>query len=70
MRYLVVIEKTQSGYSSYSPDLEGCIVAGQTKEEVEERMQEAIQFHLEGLREEGCTIPSPKSYSKYVEVAA
>lgn len=70
MKYLVVVEKTEAGYSSYSPDLEGCIVAGKTKEEVENLMQEAIQFHLEGLREEGYAIPDPNSYSKYVEVAA
>jgi predicted RNase H-like HicB family nuclease len=69
-KYLVVIEETSTGYSAYSPDLEGCVSTGQTREEVEKNMQEAIEFHLEGLRLEGLRVPQPHSYSTYVEVRA
>ncbi len=69
-KYLVVIEQTNTGYSAYSPDLEGCIATGPSREEVEKNMQEAIEFHLEGLRLEGFRVPQPHSYSTYVEVSA
>jgi predicted RNase H-like HicB family nuclease len=52
-KYLVVIEETGTGYSAYSPDLDGCIATGQTREEVEREMQEAIEFHLEGMARNG-----------------
>lgn len=70
MKYLVVIEKCETGYSAYSPDLPGCAATGATPEETERNMQEAIQFHLDGLRKEGFQIPEPTSRSSYVEVAA
>jgi len=70
MRYLIVIEETSTGYSAYSPDLEGCVAAGTTREEVEQAMTQAIEFHLEGLKEEGYPIPPSHSYSTYVEVSA
>jgi predicted RNase H-like HicB family nuclease len=69
-RYLVVIEETSTGYSAYSPDLEGCVSTGRTREEVEKNMQEAIEFHLEGLRLEGLEVPAPHTYSAYIEVPA
>ncbi len=53
MSYLIVIEKTETGYSAYSPDIPGCVSTGKSREEVEKSMQEAIEFHLDGLREEG-----------------
>ena len=56
-KFLVIIEKTGTGFSSYSPDLDGCVATGRTKKEVEKNMYEAIQFHLEGLKEEGLNIP-------------
>ena len=68
MRYLIVIEKTATGFSAYSPDLPGCIATGDTRAEVEEAMHEAIAFHLDGLREDGQQAPSPSSYSTYVDV--
>ena len=68
MKYLIVIEKTNTGYSAYSPDLLGCVSTGATLQEVEQNMHEAIAFHLEGLREEGFPIPQPTSASSYVEV--
>ena len=69
-KYLVVIEETSTGYSTYSPDLEGCVSTGQTREEVEKNMQEAIEFHLEGSRLEGLRVPRPRTYCTYVEVRA
>ncbi|MCI0490312.1 MAG: type II toxin-antitoxin system HicB family antitoxin [Blastocatellia bacterium] len=68
MKYLVIIEKTNTGYSAYSPDLPGCVSTGATRGEVEENMREAMEFHLEGLREEGYELPEPGSYSAYVEI--
>jgi len=70
MRYLIVIEKTGTGYSAYSPDLEGCAATGTTRDEVERSMREAIEFHLDGLRREGRPVPSPHAYSTYVDVPA
>jgi predicted RNase H-like HicB family nuclease len=67
-RYLIVIEQTTTGYSSYSPDLDGCVATGKTREEVESQMREAIAFHLEGLSRSGEVIPEPHSFSSYVEV--
>jgi predicted RNase H-like HicB family nuclease len=70
MRYLIIIEKTRTGYSAYSPDLEGCVTTGATREDVERNMREAIEFHLDGLRREGYEVPQPRSESAYVEVFA
>lgn len=70
MKYLIVIEPTNTGFSAYSPDLPGCISTGRTREEVEQNMHDAIEFHLEGLREDGYEVPEPHSASAYVEVAA
>ena len=61
--YLIVIERTNTEYSAYSPDLEGCVATGRTEEEVVRNMREAIEFHLEGLRLEKYRIPEPRSYS-------
>ena len=67
MKYLTVIEKTNTGYSAYSPDLDGCVSTGSTIEEVTLNMEEAIKFHLEGLKLEGYEIPEPKTTSTYIE---
>ncbi len=69
MRYAIVIEKAQNNYSAYVPDLPGCVATGKTVEEIEREIQEAIAFHLEGLREEGLPIPESTSLCDYVEVA-
>lgn len=69
-RYLVVVERTQTGYSAYSPDLPGCISTGRTREEIEANMREAVVFHVEGLQREGYPVPEPRSEFTYVEVAA
>lgn len=70
MRYLVVVEKGPTSFGAYVPDLPGCIAVGETREEVLASIQEAIEFHLEGLREDGEPIPAPTSTSEVVEVAA
>ena len=69
-KYLIVIKETSTGYSAYSPDLDGCVSTGQTREEVERNMQEAIAFHLDGLRLEGMDVPDPHASSTYIEVPA
>lgn len=69
-KYLFLVEKTATGYSAYSPDLPGCASTGHTREEVEANMREAIQFHIDGLKQEGYEIPEPTTYSSYVDVAA
>jgi predicted RNase H-like HicB family nuclease len=70
MRYLVVVEATSTGYSAYSPDLDGCVATGISREQVERRMREAIDFHVEGLRQEGYEVPEPRSTATYVDTAA
>ena len=68
MRYLVIVEKAETNFAAYSPDLTGCVATGQTIEEVEQNMREAIEFHLEGMRLHGESIPQPTALSDYVEV--
>ena len=68
MQYMVVIEKGENSYGAFVPDILGCIAVGETENEVLELIQEAIQFHLEDLKAEGYTIPSPSSQSRFIEV--
>jgi predicted RNase H-like HicB family nuclease len=70
MRYAIVIENAGSNFSAYVPDLPGCIATGATVEEVEREIREAIEFHIEGLREDGTPVPLPSSAVGYVEIAA
>ncbi len=70
MRYAIVIEKAAGNFSAYVPDLPGCIATGNSIEEVVKEIKEAIDFHLEGMREDGITPPVPQSHVEYVEVAA
>ena len=70
MRYAIVIEKAESNYSAYVPDLPGCVATGATVEEIESQIREAIAFHLDGMREDGIAIPQPASRVDYVEIAA
>jgi len=69
-KYLIVIERTDSGYSTYSPDLPGCVSTGTSREEAERNMREAIEFHVDGLRQEGYSVPEPQASSSYVELPA
>ncbi len=67
MCYAILIEKTPNNYSAYAPDLLGCAATGATLAEVQHQIKEAIEFHLEGLREEGLPIPEPTTLCEYVE---
>jgi predicted RNase H-like HicB family nuclease len=67
-RYAIVIEKAPSNYSAYVPDLPGCVATGPTVEETESLLREAIELHLEGMREDGLPVPLPTSVVEYVQV--
>ncbi len=69
MKYLVIFERTATGFSVFSPDLPGCVSSGSTRDEAEANMREAIEFHLDGLRTEGETLPKPSTDSTYLEVS-
>lgn len=69
-RYLIVLERTATGFSAYAPDLPGCIATGRTRAETETAMREAIVFHLEGLRDGGETAPEPASEAAFAEIPA
>ncbi len=68
MRYAVVIQKAANNYSAYVPDLPGCVATGKTRTEAARQIQEAIAFHLEGLREDGIPIPEAQTSTESVEV--
>lgn len=70
MRYAIVIEPADGNFSAYVPDLPGCVATGATVAETERQIREAIAFHLEGLQQDGLTIPPPQSQVEYVEIAA
>ena len=70
MRYAVVIEKGEGNHAVYVPDLPGCVATGATVKEAEREIQQAIRFHLEGLRADGLPVPEPSSRVEYVEVPA
>ena len=70
MRYAIVIEQAEGNYSAFVPDLPGCVATGNTLPEIEQKIREAIAFHLDGLREDGLEIPKALSTVEYVEVAA
>ena len=70
MRYLVVVEQGPTSFGAYVPDLPGCVAAGETREEALQLIREAIEFHIEGLRQEGQLVPPPSSTSAVVDVAA
>jgi predicted RNase H-like HicB family nuclease len=68
VKYLVIVEGKHGSYSAYSPDLPGCVAAGETGKKTPKLMREAMTFHLEGLQEDGQPIPSPASTAEYVAV--
>jgi len=67
MRYGIVIEKGESSYGAYIPDLPGCVAVAETLEEVEALIREAVQLHLDGLREDGLPIPEPSSIFEFID---
>mgnify|MGYP001558487862 FL=1 len=70
MKYAVIYEKTATGYSAYAPDLPGCIAAGRTLRETEKLIGDAIDMHLQAMREDGDTIPEPTTLADYIITAA
>lgn len=68
MKYLVVIEKAGKNYSAYIPDVPGCVATGKTPEAVKRAIQEALEFHLEGLAEDGQKAPNPEAQGEYIAV--
>jgi predicted RNase H-like HicB family nuclease len=70
MNYVVIVEKGETSYGAYVPDLPGCVAVGETRQEAMRLIREAIEFHLEGLREDGLPVPPPTSSIELVTVAA
>lgn len=68
--YLVIYEHTQNNWSAYSPDVPGCMATGKTREEAERNYREALEFHIEGLKNEGLPVPEPASETGRVTIAA
>ena len=67
MRYAVVIERAEQNFAAYVPDLPGCVSTGETLAEVEKSIREAMQFHIEGLTEDGVPVPEPSAVCEYIE---
>ncbi|MEK6777879.1 MAG: type II toxin-antitoxin system HicB family antitoxin [bacterium] len=70
MKYMVIIEKGEKDYGAYVPDLPGCVAAAATRDQVIKLIKEAIELHIEGLREAGQPVPQPSSVSEFVDVNA
>jgi predicted RNase H-like HicB family nuclease len=70
MKYAVVIEQGENSFGAHVPDLPGCVAVAETRDEVLKLIEEAIEFHIEGLREDGLPIPPPSSSVEFVEVRA
>ena len=68
-QYLIILEKDANSYGAYVPDLPGCVAIGETMDEVRGLIAEAIQFHIEGLREDGSVVPLPSSTAAFIDVA-
>lgn len=68
MRYAIVIEKAEGNYSAYVPDLPGCVATGDTVDQVEREIRDAIRFHIDGLKDDGLPVPQPTSIADYSEV--
>jgi predicted RNase H-like HicB family nuclease len=66
-RYVIIIEKADSNYSAYSPDVPGCVATGATREEAEREMLAALQMHIDGIKEDGLPVPEPTSSVVYAE---
>jgi predicted RNase H-like HicB family nuclease len=70
MKVLVVFEQTDTGYSAYAPDLPGCIATGSSREEAEQEMRSALEFHVEGMQESGEKIPEPRTFGAMLDIPA
>lgn len=70
VRYLILIEPTETGFSAFSPDLPGCVAATKSRADAEAAMRDAMAFHLEGMRDEGLPIPTSATTAAWVEITA
>lgn len=70
MRYMVVVERGEKSWGAYVPDLPGCVAVGDTRDQVLQLIRQAIDFHIDGLRQDGLTVPTPSSESEFVEITA
>lgn len=70
MRYAIIIERGERNFGAYVPDLPGCVATGETVREARQQIRGAIEFHLDGMREDGLPIPNPATQVTYVEIAA
>lgn len=70
MRYMVVVERGETSWGAHVPDLPGCVAVGETREEVLQLVREAIELHIDGLKEDGLPVPTPSSEGEFVEVGA
>jgi predicted RNase H-like HicB family nuclease len=70
MRYMVVVERGETSWGAHVPDLPGCVAVGETREDVLRLIREAIEFHIDGLRQDGLAVPTPRSEGEFVEVGA
>jgi predicted RNase H-like HicB family nuclease len=68
IKYLIVVEETPTGFSAYSPDLDGCVATGSSRADVEQNMREAIEFHLDGLRRDGYEVPKSHTYPAFFDL--
>ena len=68
MKYAVIIERSETGFGAYAPDLPGCVAVAETEDEVRELIREAVEFHLDGLKEDGQPIPQPAVRIEYIDV--
>lgn len=67
-KFLVVIEKTENGFSAYSPDLPGCVATGATREVVEKNIHDAIELHVQGLLEDNLPVPESTTFAEYISI--
>ena len=70
MRYMVVVERGETSWGAHVPDLPGCVAVGETREEVLQLIREAIELHIDGLKEDGLPVPTPSSEGEFVEIGA
>ena len=70
MRYMVVVERGETSWGAHAPDLPGCVAVGESREEVLRLIREAIEFHIDGLKQDGLPVPPPSSEGEFVEVVA
>ena len=70
MRYAVIVEEGETSFGAYVPDLPGCVAVAETRAEVLRLIEEAIEFHIDGLRQDNQPIPEPSSSIEYVDVRA